>query len=101
MYFFLLQAHKEFTEDRVNAFICDLTADDLCEKVLPTSVDIVTMVLHKTVPLQILKNCFVGTKYLLAPYDVVNKFNGTTGFCVVCYCTRKDAICITECQKNS
>ncbi|KAJ8627029.1 hypothetical protein MRB53_020336 [Persea americana] len=40
----LVKAHKEFTEDRVNAFICDLTADDLCEKVLPTSVDIVTMV---------------------------------------------------------
>uniref|UniRef100_A0A1D1Y5A5 Methyltransferase-like protein 6 n=2 Tax=Anthurium amnicola TaxID=1678845 RepID=A0A1D1Y5A5_9ARAE len=40
----LVKANKDFRDDRVNAFICDLTVDDLREKILPSSVDIVTMV---------------------------------------------------------
>lgn len=37
--------HKDFTEAKVNAFVCDLTANDLCANVAPSSVDIVTMVI--------------------------------------------------------
>ncbi|XP_051151498.1 uncharacterized protein LOC127265642 [Andrographis paniculata] len=40
----LVKMHKDFSEDRVNAFACDLTADDLCQHVAPSSVDIVTMI---------------------------------------------------------
>ncbi|XP_068635277.1 uncharacterized protein [Aristolochia californica] len=40
----LVKSHKEFREDKVNAFICDLTVDDLLEKISPSSVDIVTLV---------------------------------------------------------
>ncbi|XP_010548485.2 PREDICTED: LOW QUALITY PROTEIN: uncharacterized protein LOC104819893 [Tarenaya hassleriana] len=39
----LVKAHKEFTETRVCAFICDLTTDDLDKHISPSSVDIVTM----------------------------------------------------------
>ncbi|KAL0323740.1 UNVERIFIED_CONTAM: putative methyltransferase C3H7.11 [Sesamum calycinum] len=39
----LVKLHKDFTEARVNAFVCDLTIDDLCLHVAPSSVDIVTM----------------------------------------------------------
>lgn len=40
----LVKAHKDFTEAKVNAFVCDLTVDDLCANVAPSSVDIVTMI---------------------------------------------------------
>ncbi|KAK6161985.1 hypothetical protein DH2020_001826 [Rehmannia glutinosa] len=39
----LVKMHKDFTEARVNAFVCDLTVDDLSVHVAPSSVDIVTM----------------------------------------------------------
>lgn len=39
----LVKTHKDFTEAKVNAFACDLTVDDLCAHVAPSSVDIVTM----------------------------------------------------------
>ncbi|KAL0330684.1 UNVERIFIED_CONTAM: tRNA N(3)-methylcytidine methyltransferase METTL6 [Sesamum angustifolium] len=39
----LVKLHKDFIEARVNAFVCDLTIDDLCLHVAPSSVDIVTM----------------------------------------------------------
>ncbi|KAL3844256.1 hypothetical protein ACJIZ3_001659 [Penstemon smallii] len=40
----LVKKHKDFTEARVNAFVCDLTSDDLCKHIAPSSVDIVTMI---------------------------------------------------------
>ncbi|KAI3468104.1 hypothetical protein Pfo_024767 [Paulownia fortunei] len=40
----LVKMHKDFTEARVNAFVCDLTSDDLCVHIAPSSVDIVTMI---------------------------------------------------------
>lgn len=40
----LVQTHKDFTATRVNAFTCDLTADDLSKQISPSSVDIVTMI---------------------------------------------------------
>ncbi|KAL3813599.1 hypothetical protein ACJIZ3_010024 [Penstemon smallii] len=36
--------HKDFTDTRVSAFVCDLTSDDLCKHIAPSSVDIVTMI---------------------------------------------------------
>ncbi|KAE9586242.1 putative tRNA(Thr) (cytosine(32)-N(3))-methyltransferase [Lupinus albus] len=39
----LVKTHEDFKESHVNAFVSDLTADDLCEEILPSSVDIVTM----------------------------------------------------------
>ncbi|KAL9274117.1 tRNA N(3)-methylcytidine methyltransferase METTL6-like protein [Drosera capensis] len=40
----LVKAHNSFTEARINAFVCDLTTDDLREHIDPSSVDIVTMI---------------------------------------------------------
>ncbi|XAR69940.1 tRNA(Thr) (cytosine(32)-N(3))-methyltransferase [Bertholletia excelsa] len=40
----LVKSHKDFMETRVNAFTCDLTADDLSKQISPYSVDIVTMI---------------------------------------------------------
>ncbi|KAL3500802.1 hypothetical protein ACH5RR_039895 [Cinchona calisaya] len=40
----LVKMHKEFTEARINAFVCDLTVDDLSEQISPSSVDVVTMI---------------------------------------------------------
>ncbi|CAN1120892.1 tRNA N(3)-methylcytidine methyltransferase METTL6 [Linum perenne] len=41
---FLLQAHKDYTETRISAFVCDLTIDDLSKEISPSSVDVVTMI---------------------------------------------------------
>ncbi|KAA8546213.1 hypothetical protein F0562_003048 [Nyssa sinensis] len=40
----LVKMHKDFIETRVNAFVCDLTVDDLSKQISPSSVDIVTMI---------------------------------------------------------
>ncbi|KAE9599818.1 putative tRNA(Thr) (cytosine(32)-N(3))-methyltransferase [Lupinus albus] len=40
----LVKTHKDFNESHVNAFVSDLTVDDLCKEILPSSVDIVTMI---------------------------------------------------------
>ncbi|KAL9230397.1 hypothetical protein vseg_005758 [Gypsophila vaccaria] len=40
----LVKAHKEYTETFINAFVCDLTSDDLSKQIAPSSVDIVTMI---------------------------------------------------------
>lgn len=50
----LFQRHRDFTEARVNAFVCDLTIDDLYQHISPSSVDIVTMVRMKLLILRIL-----------------------------------------------
>ncbi|KAL7121883.1 hypothetical protein ACP275_01G011500 [Erythranthe tilingii] len=39
----LVKMHKDFTEARVNAFVSDLTVDDLSMHLAPSSVDIITM----------------------------------------------------------
>ncbi|CAK9136654.1 unnamed protein product [Ilex paraguariensis] len=36
--------HKDFTDTQVNAFVCDLTADDLNKQIPSSSIDIVTMI---------------------------------------------------------
>lgn len=46
----LVKMHKEFNEARVNAFVCDLTTDDLSKQISPSSVDIVTMYPLKRCP---------------------------------------------------
>ncbi|KAM3262253.1 hypothetical protein ACQJBY_052764 [Aegilops geniculata] len=40
----LVKKHKDFRSDRVNAFACDITSEQLTEAVEPSSVDIVTMI---------------------------------------------------------
>ncbi|XVE53875.1 hypothetical protein DITRI_Ditri03aG0036800 [Diplodiscus trichospermus] len=40
----LVKAHKDFTEARVSAFVCDLTVDDLSKQISPASVNVVTMI---------------------------------------------------------
>ncbi|XP_017615770.1 tRNA N(3)-methylcytidine methyltransferase trm141-like isoform X1 [Gossypium arboreum] len=40
----LVKSHAEFKEDRVNAFLCDVTVDNLLEKINPFSVDVITLV---------------------------------------------------------
>ncbi|XP_020969128.1 methyltransferase-like protein 6 isoform X7 [Arachis ipaensis] len=38
------KTHEDFKESCVRAFVSDLTVDDLCKEILPSSVDIVTMI---------------------------------------------------------
>ncbi|KAL9330749.1 hypothetical protein ACSQ67_000359 [Phaseolus vulgaris] len=38
------QTHEDYKESHISAFVSDLTADDLCKEILPSSVDIVTMI---------------------------------------------------------
>ncbi|XP_014505325.1 uncharacterized protein LOC106765272 isoform X2 [Vigna radiata var. radiata] len=40
----LVKTHEDYKESHVSAFVSDLTADDLCKEILPSSVDIVTMI---------------------------------------------------------
>ncbi|XP_020969124.1 methyltransferase-like protein 6 isoform X4 [Arachis ipaensis] len=40
----LVKTHEDFKESCVRAFVSDLTVDDLCKEILPSSVDIVTMI---------------------------------------------------------
>ncbi|MBA0665650.1 hypothetical protein Goklo_002137 [Gossypium klotzschianum] len=40
----LVKSHAEFKEDRVNAFLCDVTVDNLLERINPSSVDVITMI---------------------------------------------------------
>lgn len=42
--FFYLQSHADHKETQVNAFVCDVTEEDLCDRLAPSSVDIVTLV---------------------------------------------------------
>lgn len=42
----LVKSHAEFKEDRVNAFLCDVTVDNLLERINPSSVDVITLFLH-------------------------------------------------------
>jgi methyltransferase-like protein 6 len=39
----LVKKHKDYRPDRVNAFACDITSEQLTENVQPSSVDVVTM----------------------------------------------------------
>ncbi|XVE88677.1 hypothetical protein DITRI_Ditri19aG0088200 [Diplodiscus trichospermus] len=39
----LVKSHLEFREDRVNAFVCDVTADNLLKRINPSSVDVITL----------------------------------------------------------
>ncbi|KAF5726147.1 hypothetical protein HS088_TW23G00888 [Tripterygium wilfordii] len=40
----LVKIHKDYTDNRVNAFVCDLTIDDLSRHISPSSIDVVTMI---------------------------------------------------------
>ncbi|XVE88678.1 hypothetical protein DITRI_Ditri19aG0088200 [Diplodiscus trichospermus] len=40
----LVKSHLEFREDRVNAFVCDVTADNLLKRINPSSVDVITLI---------------------------------------------------------
>ncbi|ESW33712.1 hypothetical protein PHAVU_001G092600 [Phaseolus vulgaris] len=40
----LVKTHEDYKESHISAFVSDLTADDLCKEILPSSVDIVTMI---------------------------------------------------------
>ncbi|XAR67598.1 tRNA(Thr) (cytosine(32)-N(3))-methyltransferase [Bertholletia excelsa] len=40
----LVQSHVDFNEDQVNAFVCDVANGDLCDKIMPSSVDVVTLI---------------------------------------------------------
>ncbi|KAK9014149.1 hypothetical protein V6N11_005318 [Hibiscus sabdariffa] len=40
----LVKSHAEFNENRVNAFVCDVTVDSLLEQIEPSSVDVITLI---------------------------------------------------------
>ncbi|KAF7123172.1 hypothetical protein RHSIM_Rhsim12G0208400 [Rhododendron simsii] len=39
----LQESHVDFSEDQVNAFLCDVVTDDLCDTMMPSSIDVVTL----------------------------------------------------------
>ncbi|KAH7856429.1 hypothetical protein Vadar_001360 [Vaccinium darrowii] len=39
----VLESHVDFNEDRVNTFLCDIVNDDLCDTMMPSSIDVVTL----------------------------------------------------------
>ncbi|KAL6901861.1 hypothetical protein ACP4OV_004737 [Aristida adscensionis] len=47
----LVKKHKDFRPDWVNAFVCDITSEQLTENMEPSSVDIVTMFAPDKMPL--------------------------------------------------
>ncbi|KAA3484714.1 patatin-like protein 2 isoform X2 [Gossypium australe] len=40
----LVKSHAEFKEDWVNAFLCDVTVDNLLERINPFSIDVITLI---------------------------------------------------------
>ncbi|KAJ4803245.1 Methyltransferase family protein [Rhynchospora pubera] len=40
----LVKQHKDYSENHINAFVCDITADDLSNVIEPSSIDILTMI---------------------------------------------------------
>ncbi|CAN6302345.1 unnamed protein product [Urochloa humidicola] len=40
----LVKKHKDFRPDRINAFVCDITSEQLTDNMEPSSADIVTMI---------------------------------------------------------
>ncbi|KAL3632024.1 hypothetical protein CASFOL_025008 [Castilleja foliolosa] len=40
----LVKSHSNFDGDRINAFTCDVTHEELCDKILPSSVDVITLI---------------------------------------------------------
>ncbi|KAJ3690048.1 hypothetical protein LUZ61_019212 [Rhynchospora tenuis] len=40
----LVKQHKDYSENHINAFVCDITADDLSNAIEPSSIDILTMI---------------------------------------------------------
>ncbi|XP_048130000.1 uncharacterized methyltransferase C3H7.11-like isoform X2 [Rhodamnia argentea] len=40
----LLKSHADYKETQVSAFVCDVTEEDLCDRLGPSSVDIVTLI---------------------------------------------------------
>ncbi|KAL6659902.1 hypothetical protein ACP70R_002024 [Stipagrostis hirtigluma subsp. patula] len=47
----LVKKHKDFRPDRINAFVCDITSEQLTENMEPSSADIVTMLAPDKMPL--------------------------------------------------
>ncbi|KAH7856747.1 hypothetical protein Vadar_005089 [Vaccinium darrowii] len=39
----IVKSHVDFNEDQVNAFLCDVVNDDLCDTMMPSSIDVVTL----------------------------------------------------------
>ncbi|KAL3824473.1 hypothetical protein ACJIZ3_020502 [Penstemon smallii] len=40
----IVKSNSNFNEDRINVFVCDVSNEELCDKILPCSVDIVTLI---------------------------------------------------------
>ncbi|XP_058192294.1 uncharacterized protein LOC131309715 [Rhododendron vialii] len=40
----LVKSHLDFNEAQVNAFLCDVVTDDLCDIMMPSSIDVVTLI---------------------------------------------------------
>lgn len=80
----LVQQHKDYSQNHVNAFVCDITADSLAEMMNPSSVDILTMVIL----LLIYSTNFI-LKILIC--QRLETSNIKVDLCFVCSFTRKDA----------
>ncbi|GER53544.1 methyltransferase [Striga asiatica] len=40
----LVKSHSSFNGNRLNVFMCDVTSEELCDKIPPSSVDVVTLI---------------------------------------------------------
>ncbi|GFQ04744.1 methyltransferase-like protein 6 [Phtheirospermum japonicum] len=40
----LVKSHSNFNGNRINAFICDVTNEELCDQIMPSSVDVITLI---------------------------------------------------------
>ncbi|KAA8541667.1 hypothetical protein F0562_022819 [Nyssa sinensis] len=40
----LVKSHVDFNEERINAFVCNVVNDDLCNRIMPSSIDVITLV---------------------------------------------------------
>ncbi|XP_059641554.1 tRNA N(3)-methylcytidine methyltransferase trm141-like isoform X1 [Cornus florida] len=40
----LVKSHVDFSEDRVDAFVCDVANNNLCDRIMPSSIDVVTLI---------------------------------------------------------
>uniref|UniRef100_A0A5B6ZX39 Methyltransferase type 12 domain-containing protein n=1 Tax=Davidia involucrata TaxID=16924 RepID=A0A5B6ZX39_DAVIN len=40
----LVKSHSDFNEERINAFVCNVVNDNLCNRIMPSSIDVITLV---------------------------------------------------------
>lgn len=63
-----MQSRVEFREDRINAFVCDVTVDNLLETINPSSVDVITLV-RVTISISVVSDPASGHHHWFAEFQ--------------------------------